>query len=290
MANLPAELREDLRRALEAGAARTPLDPPGGAAWLVLWAWSCLLAGLILFLACGYTAGFARVNGWAAGYPDWLWQWLTVLGDDRVPFALSLFIARHRPRIFWALILGALFAVAFARGLKPLLDLPRPAAVLALEQIHLIGRALHRTSFPSGHSVVAGLFFGALVYYGRGWMLRAIWVSTALLVGLSRVAVGAHWPVDVAFGLLGGVLSAWAGGRLAARWPGPAVVPSLHLAGVTLASLAALSLAYRDERYALARPLLYLLGLGAPVYAIGVYLLWPLAGCLRRTDPSPPPA
>lgn len=285
-----AVLGEDLRRALAAGAARTPLDPPGGAAWLALWAWSCLVAGLALLLAWGYTAGFGRVNAWASGYPDWLWQWLTALGDERVPFALSLFIARRRPRVFWALILGALVAVALTRGLKPLLDLPRPPAVLAPSQLHLIGPELRRASFPSGHSVTAGVFFGVLVYYSRQSVLRAIWVLVALLVGLSRVAVGVHWPLDVAFGLLGGVLAAWAGGRLAARWPWIAVDPSVHLALVTLAGIFTLSLTSWDGGYRLAHPLLSALGWGALAYAAGAYGVWPLLEPLRRGRVGRPPA
>lgn len=274
-------LGEELSRALAAGAARTPLSPPGGSQWLAVWAWSCLIAGLTLLLACGYEGGFGRVNGWASAQPDWVWQWLTTLGDERVAFALSLFIARHRPRVFWALILGALVATAYSRGLKPLFDMPRPLAVLGQEGVHLAGPALRRASFPSGHSVTAGLLFGILVYYGRRSALRSIWVSAALLAGLSRVALGVHWPVDVAFGLLGGVLAAWAGGRLAARWPGIAVDRSVHLAFVTLACFFTLTLTYSDGGYVLARPLLAGLGWTALAYTGIVYGLWPLSAAWK---------
>jgi membrane-associated phospholipid phosphatase len=279
---LLAALRDDLRGALGAGAARTSLDPSGGATWLAIWAWSCLVTGMALLVACGYEAGFGRLNGWGSTHPPWVWQWLTVLGDERVPFALSLFIARHRPRVFWALVLGALVAAAYSRGLKPLFDLPRPPAVLRPDQINLIGPALRRSSFPSGHSVTAGVFFGVLVYYARRPEVRALFVTTALLAGLSRVAVGVHWPVDVAFGLLGGVLAAWAGGRLAARWSGPVVDPSVHLALVTLAGFFTLTLTYSDGGYTLARPLLTTLGWSALVYAAFVYGLRPLAAAWRK--------
>jgi membrane-associated phospholipid phosphatase len=280
--SLLASLGDDLRHALATGAERTSLDPPGGAPWLALWAWSCLVAGLTLLLACGYHGGFARINAWASAHPPWVWQWLTVLGDERVPFALSLFIARSRPRVFWALVLGALVATAYSRGLKPLFDLPRPPAVLGPDALNVIGPALRRVSFPSGHSVTAGLFFGVLVYYARGAAPRALLVSLALLAGLSRVAVGVHWPVDVAFGLLGGVLAAWAGGRLAARWQGVAIDPSVHLAFVTLACFFTLTLTYSDGGYSLARPLLATLGWGALAYAALVYAVRPLATSLSR--------
>ena len=280
-------LSEDLRDALEAGAARTPLDPAGGGTWIAVWAWSCLVVGLTLLLACGYHGGFARINGWASAHPAWVWQWLTALGDERVPFALSLFIARHRPRLFWALVLGALAATAYSRGLKPLFDLPRPPGVLPADQIHLVGRALRRMSFPSGHSVTAGVFFGVLVYYAKGTATRALWVGAASLVGLSRVAVGVHWPLDVAFGLLGGVLAAWVGARLAAHWPAPAVDPSIHLAFVTLACFLTVTLTYRDGGYSLAGPLLATLGSAALAYTVIVYAVRPAVAAFRRAPPRP---
>lgn len=195
---------------------------------------------------------------------------------------LEFFIARRRPRIFWALVLGALVATAYGRGLKPLLDLPRPPAVLSPDQLNLIGPALRRASFPSGHSVTAGVFFGVLVYYARRPDIRALWVTIALLAGLSRVAVGVHWPADVAFGLLGGVLSAWAGARLAARWSGLALDASVHLALITLACIFTLTLTYWDGGYTLARPLLTTLGWSALAYTVLVYGLGPLADAWRR--------
>ncbi len=280
---LVARLREDLSTALAAGAARTSMNPPGGALWLSRWALVCLIVGLTLLAACGYHGGFHRLNGWAAAYPDWVWEWLTSLGDERVPFALSLFIARRRPRVFWALVLAALAASAYSRGLKPLFDMPRPPAVLAPGDLNLIGPGHRRASFPSGHSVTAGVFFGVLVYYARHVELRVLLVLLGVLAGLSRVALGVHWPVDVAFGLFGGVLAAWAGGWMAARWPGPATDASVHLAFVTLACFLTVTLTYWDGGYPLARPLLAVLGWGALASVFIDYGLRPLAAGLSRS-------
>ena len=275
--SLLAWLREDLSAALAAGAARTSLDPPGGALWLSRWAFACLIAGLTLLAACGYQGGFDRLNGWAAAYPDWVWQWLTSLGDERVPFALSLFIARRRPRVFWALVLAALAAAAYSRGLKPLFDMPRPPAVLGPDEFNLIGPGHRRSSFPSGHSVTAGVFFGVLVYYARRVDLRVLLLLLGVLAGSSRVAVGVHWPVDVATGLMGGVLAAWLGIRLAERSRWGALDPASHLAFVTLAVLLSLSLLYWDGGYDLAAGLLRLLGVLGLGYAALVYVGVPLA-------------
>src|SRR3954465_7291580 len=58
---------------------------------------------------------------------------------------------------------------------------------------------------------------------------RKIWLSALLLVAaasiaLSRIAVGAHWPMDVVVGALAGVSAGWAGMKVTYRataWQSP---------------------------------------------------------------------
>ena len=61
-------------------------------------------------------------------------------------------------------------------------------------------------SFPSGHS--ADIFTGAVILAALcapAWLRYTIW-SFAVLMGLSRIAVGAHWPSDVLTGaFIGGI-------------------------------------------------------------------------------------
>jgi membrane-associated phospholipid phosphatase len=270
-----------LRERLDTGADRTPLRSPSGAVWLSRWALVCLIVGLTLYLAVGYDAGFIRINAAAAAYPDWLWQCLTVLGDERVPFALALIFALRYPRIFWALVLAALVAAAYSRGVKALFDATRPPGVLAADAFNLIGPSHTRASFPSGHSVTAAVFFGVLIYYTRWTALRALFLALAVLAGLSRVAVGVHWPVDVAAGLFGGALAAWLGGLLAAWWPGPATHLWVHVAVVSLSVILAITLIFDDAGYHAAATPLAVLG----VLALGVagtqYLLRPWLGYRR---------
>ncbi len=274
-------LSRDLRQALIDGVARTPKAPPDGIAWLHTWTLLCLAAALTLYLAGGYHAGFLVLNAWAAGAPPWVWQWLTALGDERVPFALSLLLARRYPQVFWALVVAGVCGIIFTHTGKPLFDALRPPAVLDPGAFNLIGPRVRRVSFPSGHSTTAGVFFGVLACYARLNWVRATLTVLALLVGLSRVAVGVHWPVDVAAGLMGGVLAAWLGIRLAERARWGALDPAAHLAFVTLAALLTLSLTYWDGGYELAAGLLRLLGLLGLSYAALVYLVAPLGRWLR---------
>ncbi|UHD15119.1 phosphatase PAP2 family protein [Thiocapsa bogorovii] len=273
--------KQTLRKQLETGVTRTPPTSSSGAAWLSGWAKVCLIVGLTLYLGVGYDAGFIRINAAAAAYPDWVWQCLTVFGDERVAFALALLFALRYPRVFWALVLAALIAAAYSRGFKALFDTTRPPGMLAAGTFNLIGPSHTRASFPSGHSATAAVFFGVLIYYARWTWLRALFLTLAVLAGVSRIAVGVHWPVDVAAGLFGGALAAWLGAVLAARWPGPATNLQAHVAVVGLAVILAITLLFDDGGYHAAATPLAVLGVLALGIAGTQYLIRPWLGYRR---------
>jgi len=83
----------------------------------------------------------------------------------------------------------------------------RPRPFVALEHVvKLIDKDPAAKSFPSGHATLAFALAFALLIHNRRW--GWIFVSLALLVGLSRVAVGVHYPSDVAGGLIVGLVAA----------------------------------------------------------------------------------
>jgi len=179
-------------------------------AWPV---WGLPLFSAIAFLVIAIFSAnqplFLLMNRIGPATGDFLWANITVLGDTLVAFALCLPLWRRRPDLVWALIFTALLATLWAQGLKYLVEVPRPPAVMP--ELHVIGPSYKAGSFPSGHATTAFAIAGLLALGIRSGLLTAIALLVATAVGISRMVVGVHWPLDVLAGIFGG----WLGAALA---------------------------------------------------------------------------
>lgn len=186
---------------------------------MALWTWrvwcvplACLLGGLAIAIPERNRAIFQALNAWATHTPEVLWEWLTTLGDTMAALCFLLILARRRPDIVLVTMIAALVATVATHLVKDMLDLARPAAVLG-NAIHIIGPHLKAGAFPSGHTATVFTLAAVLAAYLRsGGVLFWVILGSAL-IGLSRITVGAHWPLDV----LGGALMGWCSG-LAGVW------------------------------------------------------------------------
>lgn len=177
------------------------------------------LAGMTALLASDANRSlFLVLNGLGALASDVLWQNLTVLGGTLAGLTLLAPLIGRRPDILWSLALAAILATLWVHGLKDPVGALRPPAVIAPELLHVIGPAHRHGSFPSGHSTTIFTVAGILSLYLRQGSLTWLLAAAALLIGISRVAVGVHWPLDVLGGAFGGWLAAVFGTLLAQRW------------------------------------------------------------------------
>ena len=149
---------------------------------------------------------FLQLNKIGPATSDFLWANITVLGDTLVALALCLPLWRRRPDLVWALLFTVLLSSIWVQGLKHLLEVPRPPAVLP--ELHVIGPAYKAGSFPSGHATTAFAIAGLLVLGLKINALNIVVILLAATVAISRSIVGVHWPLDILAGLFGGWLCA----------------------------------------------------------------------------------
>lgn len=112
-----------------------------------------------------------------------------------------------------SMALLVLISVAGGAGLSSLMKLgferPRPDLVAHLVDVHTM-------SFPSGHAMVSAVTYltlGALIAQVQtrrrlSAYILGVAIMLTLLIGLSRIYLGVHWPTDVIAGWAAG--AAWA--------------------------------------------------------------------------------
>jgi membrane-associated phospholipid phosphatase len=178
-------------------------------------------AGLCVVIVCGVlvanrlvagtdVAVFRRVNHW----PGWLYppMWTVQLSGviGALPLVAAAAALLRRLRLAAALAVAALLKVSLEAVAKMFVQRDRPAETL--HDVILRGNsAAHGLSFPSGHAMVIFAIAALVAPYFKRWWKVLPW-ALAAAVCLSRVYLGAHFPLDVAAGaglgmLIGGVLN-----------------------------------------------------------------------------------
>lgn len=153
----------------------------------------------------------SSVAAWPAALKPFF-LFITALGDPllTVGIGLVVVIAGAIQSNFRLALAGA--AVWFTLGagtlLKMLFARARP------ETDYVANMLIQTFSFPSGHTSGATVAYGLLAYLAWqqlpqpwGYVVAALLVCLVILVGISRVYLGAHFPSDVVAGwLLGSVV------------------------------------------------------------------------------------
>ncbi len=119
--------------------------------------------------------------------------------------ALVLFLTSD-PQLAYELILGTLSLWAVVEMVKFVVHRSRP--FVRLTQARVVGYRARGRSFPSGHTSQS-FFIATLVvqnFHASAWLAILLY-SMALLVGVTRMYVGAHYPRDVLAGAILG--TAW---------------------------------------------------------------------------------
>lgn len=160
---------------------------------------------------------FFYINSVLSKFPNLEYN-LTQLGDALISLSLLSLFLIYAPVIWETLISVSIIAMIVSWILKNIFAVPRPAAVFDTDSFTIIGQTLTgHNSLPSGHSMtifttLTVLLFAFIPAAGNR---RIIWFTGFILIGLflalSRVAVGAHHPLDVLAGSTVGYVSGLTG-------------------------------------------------------------------------------
>jgi membrane-associated phospholipid phosphatase/MFS family permease len=191
---------------------------------------------------------FLAINGLGDG-PEWLYQALDPHARNYVLITATTLIAAtlllRRPRYVigatLAVVLAAYVAGAAIELVKLFVERPRPEEVLGGQVLLAEGRSwAHLASYPSGHLIVTTAMASAAAVAIPA--LRTPLIVYTVLVGLTRVLFGAHFPLDVLAGaVLGYEVGLFAARLMASARLLPAAVPELGPAPLRLRPAAARS-------------------------------------------------
>ena len=132
---------------------------------------------------------------------------VTMLADWPVTSALGIvgcivLLIYRRFRLAMGLLIALVSTMIFVQGMKLLVHAQRPIDIYS---------GADAFSFPSGHATMTATLYGVLgwiAFRGAGATLGkvavGVCVTLIIAVGFSRIYLGAHWPSDVAAGLLFG--------------------------------------------------------------------------------------
>tara|TARA_B100000683_G_scaffold48428_2_gene45514 strand:+ start:1269 stop:1835 length:567 start_codon:yes stop_codon:yes gene_type:complete len=151
---------------------------------------------------------FQWANAWGPGLLGVFFETVTWWGHFGVCGSVLILLMVANRRIYnvsipWkGLLLYSALVSAAVVLMKIGFDRSRPAAIFGPDEFVVLGETLLRRSFPSGHTATAAWAFCVVVFIRANPFFSILFGALALLVGVSRIVVGAHFPADVLMGYL----------------------------------------------------------------------------------------
>ncbi|MEW5908015.1 MAG: phosphatase PAP2 family protein [Patescibacteria group bacterium] len=84
---------------------------------------------------------------------------------------------------------------------------PRPFFSHNVYQLFFKNSGTFSSSFPSGHSAFFFAMSAAIYFYNKKW--GAVFFIASILMNISRVIAGIHYPSDILWGMIIGIASAY---------------------------------------------------------------------------------
>jgi len=178
-----------------------------------------LACGIFLFLSGGKEqAQLAFHKSFYSATGKNIMSIVTAWGEGALYAVVVIaFIFDRRWKMVFPMLTGAALSAVLVAFLKRLIfaPSPRPLAVLDRAEILLENTASIplQYAFPSGHTTTAFVLFTLLALFTSRKVIQVVLSICAILVGISRVYLMAHWFTDImagaALGMIIALMSHW---------------------------------------------------------------------------------
>jgi len=149
---------------------------------------------------------FFMINGlWSSG----LWYpmvFLTAMADGLFIMMISSALYPHKKGYFWPFLAGYILTGVIVQLIKHSYPTGRPLYYFPPEEVFFSGEQLTRKSFPSGHATSA-LVLTRYLMQNLTPPYKYLVLSLGILMALSRVYLGLHFPFDIYVGGFFGYLT-----------------------------------------------------------------------------------
>ena len=137
---------------------------------------------------------------------DGLFQFITMFGEEAILIPLIAVI-------YWAfnkkmgeyIAYASLTSVLVNGAIKDIFKAKRPIGEPGIRSLRV--ETATGYSFPSGHTQGTASFWGAIAIYLKKNYMYGISALIIILVAISRLYLGVHYPKDVLFGAIFGILT-----------------------------------------------------------------------------------
>lgn len=139
---------------------------------------------------------------------DGLFQFITMFGEEAILIPLIAVI-------YWAfnkkmgeyIAYASLTSVLVNGAIKDIFKAKRPIGEPGIRSLRI--ETATGYSFPSGHTQGTASFWSAIAIYLKNNYMYAISALIIILVAISRLYLGVHYPKDVLFGAIFGILTSF---------------------------------------------------------------------------------
>ena len=225
--------------------------------FLVAFVLLILLSAIQLFDLRINVDGFIAINSRGNIADEKVWSFITLMGDTGILWPMLLIFSITSMKTIYAVLAAVPMGGFLSVLLKKLFDSPRPSGLLESFDIHVIGPVLTTHSYPSGHTITIFAAISAIVLSFSiqakllGSILKIGLLIFAVVVGISRIMVGAHWPLDCLAGACVGWISGVTGIYLSRKYLLKIANQNINFVAVALLWVLSIWNFYRELDYAL---------------------------------------